>query len=72
MAEKLAKSSELRQMGPDQLAVTLKDAQKNLFQLRFRTTTERNKIANEIRALKRFIARIKTIQRERELQGANR
>jgi len=70
MAEKLAATSELRQMSAEQLGLTLKDAKKSLFQLRFRTTSERNLIANEMRSLKRFIARIKTIQRERELRAA--
>ncbi len=70
MPENLLKPVELRQMSAEQLSLTLRDAARSLFQLRFRTTSERNQIANETKALKRYIARIKTIQRERELQLA--
>ena len=48
-------------------ALTLKDTQKNLFRLRFQAATERLETPSEIIKAKREIARIKTIQREREL-----
>jgi large subunit ribosomal protein L29 len=68
MAGKPLKASELRQMSPEQLALTLKDTVKQMFSLRFQATTERVETPSELRKLRRDIARIKTIMRERELQ----
>lgn len=62
------KSAEYRGMSDEQLALSLKDLVKNLFHLRFQSATERLETPSEIRKAKREIARIKTIQRERELQ----
>jgi large subunit ribosomal protein L29 len=47
--------------------LTLKDTVKHLFQLRFQSATERLETPSEIHKAKQEIARIKTIQREREL-----
>jgi large subunit ribosomal protein L29 len=65
--DKAPKSNELRQMSDDQLNVTLKDRIKNLFQLRFQSATERTETPSEIRQVKKEIARILTLQRERQL-----
>jgi large subunit ribosomal protein L29 len=62
------KTAEYRGMSDEQLALSLKDLVKNLFHLRFQSATERLETPSEIRKAKREIARIKTIQRERELQ----
>jgi large subunit ribosomal protein L29 len=69
MADKGAKPEELRQMSEEQLKLTLKDAQKTLFKLRFQSATDRLETPSELRKIKREIARIKTIERERELKG---
>src|SRR5437016_3051705 len=61
------KTSEYRGMGDEQLELTLRDELKNLFHLRFQSATERLETPSEIQKAKREIARIKTIQREREL-----
>jgi len=58
---------EFRGMSDEQLTVTLKDIEKHLFQLRFQSATDRLETPSEIRKAKRDIARIKTIQREKEL-----
>jgi len=62
------KTTEYRGMSDEQLALSLKDLVKNLFHLRFQSATERLETPSEIRKAKREIARLKTIQRERELQ----
>jgi large subunit ribosomal protein L29 len=62
------KTSDLRQMSDEQLRLTLQDTVKHLFQLRFQSATERLETPSEIMKAKREIARIKTIQRERELK----
>jgi large subunit ribosomal protein L29 len=58
---------EFRGMSGEQLTLTLKDLEKHLFQLRFQSATDRLETPSEIRKAKRDIARIKTIQREKEL-----
>lgn len=61
------KTAELKGMSDEQLALTLKTTEKQLFQLRFQSATDRLETPSEIRKAKREIARIKTIQRQREL-----
>jgi large subunit ribosomal protein L29 len=63
-----SKMKEFRGMSDEQLALTLKDIEKHLFQLRFQSATDRLETPSEIRKAKRDIARIKTIQREKELR----
>src|SRR5436190_15296060 len=58
---------EFRGMSDEQLALTLKDTEKHLFQLRFQSATDRLETPSEIRKARREIARIKTVQRQREL-----
>jgi large subunit ribosomal protein L29 len=73
MAGQKLKSDELRTMSDEQLALTLKDTIKDLFHLRCQSAAERLETPSEIRKAKRDVARIKTIQRQRELaaqQGA--
>ena len=61
------KSEELRGMSDEQLGITLRDTQKHLFQLRFQSATDRLETPSEISKAKKDIARIKTIQRDRQL-----
>jgi large subunit ribosomal protein L29 len=62
------KTKDLRGMSDEQLGLTLKDTEKHLFQLRFQSATDRLETPSEIRKARRDIARIKTVQRERELK----
>jgi large subunit ribosomal protein L29 len=66
------KPAELREMSDEQLALTLKETVKNLFHLRVQSATERLETPSEIRKAKREIARMKTVQRQRELAAAKR
>ena len=61
------KPAEYRAMSNEQLELTLKDTVKNLFHMRVQSATDRLETPSEIRKAKRDVARIKTIQREREL-----
>jgi large subunit ribosomal protein L29 len=61
------KSAEYRGMSEEQLELTLKDLLKNLFHLRFQSATERLETPSELLKARREVARIKTIQRERQL-----
>lgn len=67
MAERLPKPNELRQMSNEQLRQSLNEMVKSIFQLRFRSSTERKSMNHELTQLRRQIARIKTIERERSL-----
>ena len=61
------KADEMRALGPEQLELHLKDTIKNLFHLRVQSATERLETPSEIRKARKDVARIKTVQREREL-----
>lgn len=63
---KPVKPAEYRGMGDEQLTLALKDLVKNLFHLRFQSATERLETPSEIRKARREIARILTIQGERQ------
>ena len=62
------KPAEFRAMSDEQLELTLKDTVKNLFHLRCQSATDRLETPSELRKARREIARIQTIQRERELK----
>jgi large subunit ribosomal protein L29 len=66
----MTKTSELREMSDEQLQLTLDEAAENLFRLRIQAQTERLDAPSELRKNRRLIARIKTVQRERELATA--
>ncbi len=62
----MSKATELRDMSDEQLALTLKETGDNLFHLRIQAQTERLDAPSELRRHRRTIARIKTLQRERQ------
>lgn len=62
------KTSELRDMSDEQLGLTLKETVEHLFRLRIQAETERLDAPSELRHNRRLVARIKTVQRERELK----
>ena len=64
------KASELRELSDDQLQATLKDASETLFRLRVQSQTERLDAPSELQRNRRLVARIKTIQRQRQLAAA--
>lgn len=66
----MSETSELRQMSDVQLQATMQEACKMLFRLRVQSQTERLEAPTEIKRNRRLVARIKTIQRERELAAA--
>jgi len=62
---------ELRDMSDEQLALTLKETIENLFRLRLQAQTERLDAPSELQRNRRLVARIKTLQREREMARAS-
>jgi large subunit ribosomal protein L29 len=63
------KASDLRDLPYDKLAERLAEAKEELFNLRFQLATRQLDNPMRIREVKKDIARVKTIQRERELRG---
>ncbi|MDB5313047.1 MAG: ribosomal protein [Gemmataceae bacterium] len=62
-----SKMKDYQGMSDEQLSLTLKDTEKHLFQLRFQSATDRLETPSEIRKARKEIARLRTIQRLREL-----
>ena len=59
-------NTELREMSDEQLEATATEAAHTLFRLRFQSQSERLNTPTEIKKNRRLIARIKTIQTERQ------
>ncbi|MFQ5747385.1 MAG: 50S ribosomal protein L29 [Gemmatimonadota bacterium] len=60
----------IREMSADELDDELRRASEELFRLKFRSAYEELENPALLRTLRRDIARLKTIRRERELQAA--
>jgi len=58
---------EFRALSPEELAKQLEEAHQELFNLRFRLATRQLVNHRELLMVKRKIARLKTMMREREL-----
>jgi large subunit ribosomal protein L29 len=61
------KPSELRDLSDDESRTKLKELQEELFNLRFQLATGQIENVSRIRTVRRDIARLKTIHRERQL-----
>jgi len=58
----------LRDLDDSQLQLTLDETRRQLFRLRLQSETERLEAPSEIIKAKRTVARILTLQREREIK----
>jgi large subunit ribosomal protein L29 len=63
----LTPASELRELDSDGLITKLTEAKEELFNLRFQSATGQLESHGRLRAVRRDIARVYTIMREREL-----
>ena len=63
-------AEDLRAMSDDELAKQVEEAHRELFNLRFRLATKQLANHREVRTVKKRIARLKTIMREREMSRA--
>ena len=66
------KAGELREMSDEQLTLTLNEAADSFFRLRTQAQTERLDAPSELRKKRRLIARVKTIQRQRQIAAADK
>jgi large subunit ribosomal protein L29 len=64
------KVSEIRNMTSDELKRKMSDAHQELLNLRFQYSAGQLKNTNRVREVKKQIARMRTIWRERELEQA--
>ena len=62
------KASEIRSMSPDQLDKKLVELKRDLFMLRIQLATNHLDNPTKITAVRRDIARVKTVIREKELE----
>lgn len=68
----MSKASDLREMSDEQLTFSLKEARQELFRLRFQAATEKLDAPSNLTKLRREIARILTIQGQRQAAGSAR
>lgn len=61
---------EIREMTDEELVEALADAKEERFNLRFQVATNQLGNTARLKAVKKDIARIRTVMRERELAGA--
>lgn len=64
----MMKANELNELSPNELDVKLKDLKSELFNLRFQHATNQLDNPNKLVVVKKDIARVKTILREKELK----
>ena len=62
-----ARAQELRETGDEELLVALREAKEELFNLRFQVATGQLDNNRRLQVVRRDIARIYTVMREREL-----
>ena len=62
-----ARAQELRETGDEELLTALRDAKEELFNLRFQVATGQLDNNRRLQVVRRDIARIYTVMREREL-----
>jgi len=62
----MTKAKELRDMSDEQLELTLKEAKENLFRFHIQAQTDRLDAPSELRKHRRLVARVQTIQTERQ------
>ena len=66
------KVEKIREMSEEEVATQLRESAEQVFRLRFQIATGQTESLNKLRSLKKDIARLKTISRERELKTANK
>jgi large subunit ribosomal protein L29 len=62
----MTKVAEFRDLGVDELTLRVKDLDDQLFRLRLQKSMGQIEAANKVRALRRDLARVKTVLREKQ------
>lgn len=63
--------NDLRSMSSEELAAELYDTRRELMNLRFRAATMQLSDVNEIKRVKKRVAQILTVMRERQIESAS-
>lgn len=63
------KATEIRDLSVEEIRDRITDAREELFRLRFRSATQQLENPSLIKSLRRDIARMRTVLRERELNN---
>ena len=63
------KAEEIRELSDDEIQTQIGQAREELFRLRFRSATQELENPSLVKSLRRDIARMRTILRERELSN---
>ncbi|NJD10876.1 MAG: 50S ribosomal protein L29 [Gemmatimonadetes bacterium] len=63
------KAADIRDLTPEEIVVQIAQAKEELFRLRFRSATQELENPALVKSLRRDIARMRTILRERELSN---
>jgi len=66
------KAEEVRGLADDELVTRISELEEERFRLRFRSGTEALEEPLRLRSIRRDIARLKTVQRERQLAARGR
>ena len=66
------KGTEIREMTDQEISERIEQLSEERFRLRFRSATQQLENPILLRNLRRDIARLKTVQREREMNGGTR
>jgi large subunit ribosomal protein L29 len=66
------KGTEIRELTDQEIAERIEQLNEERFRLRFRSATQQLENPILLRTIRRDIARLKTAQRERELNGGSR
>jgi large subunit ribosomal protein L29 len=64
------KTEKIRELSDEELKAQERDLAEQVFRLRFQMATGQTEGLNKLRAVKKDIARLKTISRERQLKAA--
>jgi len=64
------KTEKIKELSDEELKNQERDIAEQMFRLRFHMATGQTEGLNKLRSLKKDVARIKTIRRQRELSGA--
>ena len=64
------RADEIREMGDEDIVARVHELEEEQFRLRFRSATEPLEDPLRLRVVRKDIARLKTILRERQIQGA--
>ena len=67
----MTKMEEFRKLSTEELNKKIKENKEELFNLRFQQATKKNEKPVRLRELRKEVAKMKTIIRERELEGVN-